>query len=258
MSTGGGPPGLDPSRLYDALVLGAGPAGICAAIYLVRKGLATGVVAKNLGGQVAWTSDIENYPGFRLIDGTTLVQRFREQVAEFSPHVGLDREVSAVERRADRFVVGAGGVEYAARALVVATGKRPRLLGVPGEQRLLGRGVATCAICDAPLFRGKSVAVVGGGNSGLDAALDLVKLGARVTIFQDLDRLTGTTSSSAVSAPRRRSSATGTWSPRPRRGSGARGADPLRHGGTRGCRRRGRLVEIGPFRTASRCADLRR
>lgn len=185
------PPGLDPARLYDALVLGAGPAGITAAIYLVRKGLATGVAAKILGGQVAWTSDIENYPGYRLIDGATLVQRFREQVAEFPPDLGLDLDVSSVERREGRFVVRAGASEYAARALVVATGKRPRLLGVPGEQRLIGRGVATCAICDAPLFRGKLVAVVGGGNSGLEAALDLAKLDARVILFQDLDLLTG-------------------------------------------------------------------
>ena len=83
------------------------------------------------------------------------------------------------------------GAEYRARALIVATGKRPRLLGVPGEQRLLGRGVATCSTCDAPLFRGKVVGVVGGGNSGLVAALDLAKVAPRVVLFQDQDRLTG-------------------------------------------------------------------
>jgi alkyl hydroperoxide reductase subunit F len=185
-----GAPALDPARLYDALVLGAGPAGIAAAIYLVRKGLATGVIAQALGGQVAWTAEIENYPGYRLIDGAALVQRFREQVAEFPPDLGLDLEVTGIERRGDRFVVHAG-VDYLSRTLVVATGKRPRLLGVPGEVRLLGRGVATCSICDAPLFRGKVVGVVGGGNSGLEAALDLAKVARRVIVFQDLDRLTG-------------------------------------------------------------------
>jgi alkyl hydroperoxide reductase subunit F len=189
---GGSAPVLDPARLYDALVLGAGPAGICAAIYLVRKGLATGVVAGGLGGQVAWTADIENYLGYRRVDGATLVQRFREQLAELPPDLLLDREASTVERREGRFVVRAGGLDYAGRALVVATGKRPRLLGVPGEQRLLGRGVATCAICDAPLFRGKAVAVVGGGNTGLEAALDLAKLGAhRVLLLEQLEHLTG-------------------------------------------------------------------
>ena len=185
-----GAPGLDPARLYDVLVLGAGPAGVAAAIYLVRKGLATGVIAQALGGQVAWTAEIENYPGYRLIDGAGLVERFREQVVEFSPDLGLGLEVTGAGRRDGRFVVRAGA-DYQARALLVATGKRPRQLGVPGEQRLLGRGVATCATCDAPLFRGKVVGVVGGGNSGLEAALDLAKVAARVIVFQDLDRLTG-------------------------------------------------------------------
>jgi len=184
-------PGLDPERLYDALVLGAGPAGIAAAIYLVRKGLSTGIIAQALGGQVAWTSDIENYPGFRLVDGAALVQRFREQIAEMSPDLGLGLEVTKAAWVEDRFVVRAAGVDYRSRALVVTTGKNPRLLGVPGEQRLLGRGVATCAVCDAPLFRGKVVGVVGGGNSGLAAALDLARASARVIVFQDLDRLAG-------------------------------------------------------------------
>jgi alkyl hydroperoxide reductase subunit F len=185
-----GAPALNPARLYDAIVLGAGPAGLSAAIYLVRKGLVTGVIARSLGGQVAWTVGIENYLGYRLIDGAALVDRFREQVAEFSPDLGLGIDIDGVERRGRRFAVRAGGAEYGARTIVVATGKRPRLLGVPGEQRLLGRGVATCATCDAPLYRGKVVGVVGGGNSGLEAALDLAKVASRVIVFQDLDRLT--------------------------------------------------------------------
>jgi alkyl hydroperoxide reductase subunit F len=156
----------------------------------MRKGLATGIVAQSLGGQVAWTVGIENYLGYRLIDGAALVERFREQVAEFPPDLGLGVEVSGVDRRGDGFVVRAGGAEYGARTVVIATGKRPRLLGVPGEQRLLGRGVATCATCDAPLYRGKVVGVVGGGNSGLEAALDLAKIASRVVVFQDLERFT--------------------------------------------------------------------
>jgi alkyl hydroperoxide reductase subunit F len=188
------PPGLaralDPSRRYDALVLGAGPAGIAAAIYLVRKGVVTGVIAQSLGGQVAWTAGIENYPGYRLIDGAALVQRFREQVEELPPDLALGLEIWAVSRDGDQFRVRAGGAEYAARTVIVATGKRPRLLGVPGERRLLGRGVAFCATCDAPLYRGKVVGVVGGGNSGIAAALDLARVAQRVSLFQDQDRLT--------------------------------------------------------------------
>ncbi len=191
LAVAAGTPALNPGRFYDALVLGAGPAGISAAVYLVRKGLATGVIAQSLGGQVAWTAGIENYLGYRLIDGAALVGRFREQVAEYPPDLGLGLEVVGVTRHAERFVVRAAGADYTARTLVVATGKRPRLLGVPGEQRLLGRGVATCAICDAPLYRGKVVGVVGGGNSGLVAALDLAKISPQVIIFQDQDRLAG-------------------------------------------------------------------
>jgi alkyl hydroperoxide reductase subunit F len=187
------PPGrpLDPGRRYDALVLGLGPAGIAAALYLARKGLATGVIAQDLGGQVAWTAGIENYPGYPLVDGAALVARMREQLAVLPLDLGLGVQVGAVARRDAGFAVGAAGGEYAARALIVATGARPRLLGVPGEQRLIGRGVATCATCDAPLYRGKPVAVVGGGNSGLVAALDLARAGARVLLVQDRDRLTG-------------------------------------------------------------------
>ena len=181
---------LDPSRRYDALVLGAGPAGIAAAIYLVRKGVVTGVIAQSLGGQVAWTAGIENYPGYRLIDGAALVERFREQVEEFSPDLALGLEISAVSLAGGLFRVRAGGGEYAARTVIVATGKRPRLLGVPGEQRLLGRGVAFCATCDAPLYRGRVVGVVGGGNSGIAAALDLARVAERVLLFQDQGRLT--------------------------------------------------------------------
>lgn len=182
---------LDRGSLHDALVLGAGPAGLCAAIYLMRKGLATGVIAQELGGQVAWTAEIENYPGYRLIDGAELVRRFREQVAEFAPDLGLGLAVEGLARGDDEFLVSAGGGTYRARAVVIATGKRPRMLGVPGEARLLGRGVAACAICDAPLFRGRTVGVAGGGNSGLEAALDLAGVSPRVHLFQDLDRLTG-------------------------------------------------------------------
>ncbi len=181
----------DPGRLYDVLVLGAGPAGIAAAIYVLRKGYAAGLLATTLGGQVAWTADIENYPGYRLVDGRTLVERFREQVAAFPLDIALDLEVQAVARIPEGFTVRAAGAAYRSRTLVAATGKRPRLLGVPGEQRLIGRGVALCAICDAPLYRGQVVGVVGGGNSGLEAALDLAKVASRVLLFQDLDRLTG-------------------------------------------------------------------
>jgi alkyl hydroperoxide reductase subunit F len=182
---------LDPARTYDVLVLGAGPAGVCAALYLLRKGRALGVISKSLGGQVAWTAAIENYLGYRAIDGAGLVRRFEEQLEGLPADLGIGLDVQGVARRDGGFAVRAGDATYAARALVLATGKRPRMLGVPGESRLIGRGVAYCAVCDAPLFRGKVAGVVGGGNSGLEAAVDLLGVCPTVYLFQNEPRLTG-------------------------------------------------------------------
>jgi alkyl hydroperoxide reductase subunit F len=181
---------LDPARTYDVLVLGAGPAGVCAALYLMRKGRALGLIAKSLGGQVAWTAAIENYLGYRLIDGAGLVRRFQEQLEGLPADLGLGLDLQAVERRAAGFAVRAGGATYAARSLVLATGKRPRMLGVPGEKHLIGRGVAYCAVCDAPLYRGKVTGVVGGGNSGVEAAVDLLGVCPAVYLFEHGSRLT--------------------------------------------------------------------
>ena len=183
--------GLDASHVYDALVLGAGPAGLSAAIYLIRKGIDTAVIASTLGGQVSWTASIENYLGYRVVEGAHLVAKFREQLRHFSVAVGLDREVDALSRRGELFAVRSGDDSFSARSVVLATGKRPRLLGVPGERELLGRGVAYCAICDAPLYKGKVTAVVGGGNSGLEAAIDLARLCPKVYLFECTDRLGG-------------------------------------------------------------------
>jgi len=184
-------PAIDRARAYDALVLGAGPAGIAAAIYLVRKGHAVGMIGRSLGGQVAWTATVGNYLGYRLIDGLELVARFREQVADVAPDLGLGLEVTGLARAGAGFAVDAGGERYRGRAVVIATGKRPRTLDVPGEERLLGRGVAFCATCDAPLYRGRRVAVAGGGNSGLEAAIELAPGSPRVTLLESGERLTG-------------------------------------------------------------------
>ncbi len=183
--------GVDPGRTYDVLVVGAGPAGLSASIYLIRKGLDTGIVAGNVGGQVAWTAGIENYLGYRIIEGMQLVEKFNEQLHHFPVGLSLDAEVTGLARRGEVFEVLCGDMRYTARALVLATGKRPRLLGVPGERRFIGRGVAYCAICDAPLYRGKVTAVVGGGNSGMEAAIDLARLSPKVYLIESSDRLNG-------------------------------------------------------------------
>ncbi len=182
---------LDPSRTYDVLILGAGPAGLSAAIYLIRKGLDTGIATGDVGGQVTWTATIRNYLGFRIVEGPQLVQKFNEQVLDFPVGISLNLQVTGVSRKEDLFEVRAGERAFTSRALILATGKRPKTLGVPGESRLIGRGVAYCAICDAPLYRGKTTAVVGGGNSGLEAAIDLARGSPKVDLIERGERLTG-------------------------------------------------------------------
>ncbi|MDP8255250.1 MAG: FAD-dependent oxidoreductase [Candidatus Alcyoniella australis] len=174
----------DHSTTYDLLIIGGGPAAMSAAVYASRKLLKTALLADDLGGQVGWTSEIENYLGFQSISGKELVTKFSEQVKQFDVPIARGEKVVEVTKPDELFRVrSAGGAIYSGRAVIVATGKRNRKLGVPGEDRLLGRGVAICAICDAPFYSGRKVAVAGGGNSAFTAALDLLKVGAEVLLI---------------------------------------------------------------------------
>lgn len=161
---------------YDLIILGAGPAGMTAAVYAARKQLDVLVVSQDVGGQASWSSSIENYLGFAIIPGTDLVAKFEEHVSRFSvPHVYS--RVTKLSKEGDTFRVDIeDGRSFRSRAAIIATGKSPKLLDIPGEREFTGRGVAYCATCDAPLYEGKTVAVVGGGNSGLDAAVQLMKI----------------------------------------------------------------------------------
>lgn len=164
----------------DVCIVGAGPAGLTAAIYTSRKGLRTAVVSKDVGGQVAWTQDIENYLGYQLITGRELTAKFIEQVRQF-PITLVTDEVVHVEAAGEAFSLSTqGGRTIAARTVIIASGKRPRELGLPNEKRLIGRGVSYCATCDAPLFKGRTVAVCGGGNSAVQAAVELAHIGEKV------------------------------------------------------------------------------
>lgn len=168
---------------YDLIILGAGPAGMTAVVYAARKQLDALVISDDVGGQAMWSSGIENYLGFMLVTGADLVQKFEEHVRKFdvpqeytcAKRVSATDGVFHVDTDDDR--------TFYARALVVATGKSPRLLDVPGEKEFMGRGVVYCATCDGPLFAGKTVAVVGGGNSGLDATVQLMKTCPKVYLI---------------------------------------------------------------------------
>jgi alkyl hydroperoxide reductase subunit F len=173
----------DPATLYDLLILGGGPAALTAAIYAARKMIAMALITNEFGGQMGWTSEIENYTGFQTISGTELTNRFVEHVKGFDAPIAEKETILKVEKEGDSFLVRLqSGTVFRGKAVIFATGKRHRNLNVPGERELLGKGVAYCSICDAPFFRGKRVVVAGGGNSAVTAAIDLAKLAAEITV----------------------------------------------------------------------------
>lgn len=169
--------------MYDVIIVGGGPAGLTAGIYTARNKLKTLVLTKMVGGQMAWSNDIENYSGFAVTTGAELVQKFRDHVAGTGEDLELKEniEIVNIEKNFTSFELrDKTGMHYYAKAVIIATGKEPRLLGVPGEKEFYGKGVSTCATCDAPLYKNRTVAVVGGGNSALDAIYALSKSAARI------------------------------------------------------------------------------
>ena len=172
----------------DLLIVGAGPAGLTAGIYATRSGLKTVVVEKGmLGGQIATTPMVENYPGFTQVGGKTLVDILVSHALEYV-EIFPGEEVQTIEP-GKLFTITTNRRRYRARAVLLATGANSRHLGVPGEERLAGRGVSYCSTCDGPLFIGKKVVMAGGGNSAVTEALHLHQIGADVTLVHRRDRL---------------------------------------------------------------------
>jgi alkyl hydroperoxide reductase subunit F len=173
----------DPDEVFDILIIGGGPAAMAAAVYAARKMLKVALVARDFSGQTGSTSEVENYLGFQTIRGLELADRFVEHVKQFNVPMEQGQKVVEVRKEGDTFKsVLEDGRGLASRVVIVATGKRSRPLGVPGEKELVGRGVAYCATCDAPFFRDRRVVVAGGGNSALTAAQDLLKVATEVTV----------------------------------------------------------------------------
>lgn len=169
--------------MYDLIIIGAGPAGITASIYAARKMMDVLIISSDIGGQTNWTASVDNYTGYQFIKGADLREKFRDHLKQFKVEVKEGETVSAAEKTAGLFKVRTNKGEYASRTLLIASGRSHRKLGVEGEDEFLGKGVAYCATCDAPLFKDAVVAVAGGGNSALDACLQLEKIAKQVYLI---------------------------------------------------------------------------
>ena len=178
-------------KIYDLLILGAGPAGITASVYAVRKQLDFLVISKDVGGQTAWSGDVENYTGYQFISGPELTLKFQQHMESFGTKVVMPEAVKDLKTEDKDIKVVTDKAEYISRTLIVATGKSPRALGVDGEKEFKNKGLTYCATCDGPLFKGKPVAIIGGGNSGLDAALQMIKISPKIHIVNTASQLTG-------------------------------------------------------------------
>ena len=175
---------------YDVLVIGGGPAGTSSAIYAARKGLRTGLLAEKLGGQINDTFGIENFISIKYTEGPTLAANIEEHLRSYDIDVIKLQKVRTL-KKADLIEIElASGVILLSKTVIIATGARWRNINVPGEAEYKAKGVAYCPHCDGPLFKGKNVAVIGGGNSGVEAALDLAGLASHVTLLQASDKLT--------------------------------------------------------------------
>ncbi len=179
---------------YEVLVVGGGPAGASAAIYAARKGIRTGVVAERFGGQVMDTVGIENFISVPYTEGPKLVASLEQHVKEYEVDVITEQSAARLRKQGPSKgelieVELASGATLKSRSVILATGARWREMNVPGEQEYRGKGVAYCPHCDGPLFKGKSVAVIGGGNSGIEAAIDLAGIVKDVTVLEFSDTL---------------------------------------------------------------------
>ncbi len=190
-------PALDFPRVlsggsYQLAIVGGGPAGLAAGIYAARKGVKTLLAAESIGGQMMWTSVVENYPGFNLVQARELVDKFKDQVRQYPIDVASGLRLTSISQPPPAFALkGVGGETFESRSLILATGKRYRSLNVPGEKELIGKGVAYCATCDAPLYSGQPVAVVGGGNSALTSANELLHYASRIYLVNLSDAIQG-------------------------------------------------------------------
>lgn len=178
--------------MHDIIVIGGGPAGLTAALYALRAGKSVLVIEKStFGGQITWSPKVENYPGIPSVSGAELGDKFVAQAIEQGAELELDEVVSVeLDGEIKRVKTDFGGI-FEAKALIIAAGARPRTLGIPGEEELMGAGVCFCAVCDGAFYKGRPVAVTGGGNSALQDAMLLSDTCSKVYIIHRRDEFRG-------------------------------------------------------------------
>ena len=173
--------------MYDTIIIGAGPSGLTAAIYLLRANKKVLIIEKEtVGGQIASSPLVENYPGFESISGSDLANNLFNQAL----NLGLDFEIEEVKERTKDKKVITDSNTYEAKSIIIATGCTPRRLNLPNEEKLIGKGVHFCVSCDGAFYKGKTVAVIGGGNSAIGNAIALSEIAKKVYVVQNMDKLT--------------------------------------------------------------------
>lgn len=176
--------------MYDVIIIGAGAAGITAGIYAARANLKFEILSKDIGGLTLWSPDIENYTGYHNITGMQLIEKFKEHMADYDINI-KEETVEKVEKTNEGFIVKSNNQEYNTKTIVICTGSSPRRLDVKGAEEFEGKGLAYCATCDGPLFAGKDVAVIGGGDSAISAALTLIQSANKIYILNNAEEMGG-------------------------------------------------------------------
>ncbi|RLC38263.1 thioredoxin-disulfide reductase [Candidatus Falkowbacteria bacterium] len=176
--------------MYDTIIIGSGPAGLTAGIYAARREMKALIIGKELGGQIMWASEIENYPGFSLIKADELVNKIKKQVDNLGVEIKTG-EIKEIKKEKNKFTIYTQKEIFKSKTIIIAMGLQPRRLNIPGEIEFNGRGVTYCANCDGPFYREKNVVVVGGGNSALDAAEVLSKIAKKVYLVHRREEFRG-------------------------------------------------------------------
>ncbi|MGL4389226.1 MAG: NAD(P)/FAD-dependent oxidoreductase [Brevinema sp.] len=180
---------LNQEHVYDVIIVGGGPAALNASLYCARKNLDTGIITSKIGGQISESASIENWLGIPFIESNSLVNQFFKHVQEYRIFINQNSEVDRLDLDQTIKKLYSKDRVYQAKSIIIATGSRHRLLGIPGEKEFIGRGVAFCTTCDAPVFQNKKVVVVGGGNSAVVSAIDMAGYASEVILVHRKDKL---------------------------------------------------------------------